>query len=63
MKVDTKMANVDVVGEEAKAATEAEAIAGSGPPNRNKKKSKGYKLFRTVTNNIISNVSLKPARK
>ena len=37
MKVDTKIANVDVVGEEAKPATEAEAIAGSGPPNRIKK--------------------------
>ena len=35
MKVDTKMANVDFVGEEVKTATEAEAIAGSGTPNRN----------------------------
>ena len=35
MKVDTKIANVDVVGEE---KTATEAIAGSGTPNRNKKK-------------------------
>ena len=59
MKVDTKIANVDVVGEE---KTATEAIAGSGTPNRNKK-SNWYKLARADTINIINNVSLKPARK
>ena len=56
MKVDTKMANVDVVGEEAKAATEAEAIAGSGTPNRNIKKAKDISLFELsqITSSVMS---------
>ena len=57
MKVDTKIANVDVVGEE---KTATEATAGSGTPNRKKNR---YKLARADTINIINNVSLKPARK